>query len=180
MNLDGFVDVVGSDGYYKINKNGDVYSMPRLTLMKNGYLRPKKGAILKKRYCKGYVTCAMYFGEKRVYDRVHRMVAKAFISNPENKKEVNHIDGNKLNNCVDNLEWVNKKENMKHASENRLVRFGERHQNTKYDDMKVLTIYTMPANMRGKDIGKAIGVRAGQVNRIRSGEARAHLFHIKP
>ena len=59
--------------------------------------------------------------KKRCY--AHRLVATAYIENKDNKKEVNHIDGNKLNNCIDNLEWVNSSENKQHALENELRKF---------------------------------------------------------
>lgn len=59
--------------------------------------------------------------KKRCY--AHRLVAQAFIPNPQNKKEVNHIDGNKSNNYIDNLEWVTSSENKQHAIEYELRKF---------------------------------------------------------
>lgn len=71
---------------------------------------------------KGYLRVSI--GKQLMF--VHRLVAEKYIPNPDNKTQVNHKDGNKLNNCVDNLEWVSNQENRNHAINNGLHLIGEK------------------------------------------------------
>lgn len=75
----------------------------------------------------GYRKIVLCKNSKRVTMYVHIIVASIFIPNPENKKEVNHKDADKKNNCFDNLEWVTIKENKDHAVKNGLVKSGVTH-----------------------------------------------------
>lgn len=75
----------------------------------------------------GYAKTDLYKDGKRTCRRTHRLVGEAFIPNPENKPEINHKDGNKLNNNADNLEWVTRSENEKHAFDTGLARITENH-----------------------------------------------------
>lgn len=68
----------------------------------------------------GYVYVSLYYNKKSYIKTLHGLVAKTFIRNNNNNLEVNHIDGNKLNNSIDNLEWITHKDNIKHAWENKL------------------------------------------------------------
>lgn len=94
---------------YDLNNNYVIYD--------NGMIFSKKRGIFLKIHSdkKGYQVVGLTINGKQVTKRVHRLVANAFIPNPENKPQVNHIDKNKSNNDVSNLEWVTASENMIHA-----------------------------------------------------------------
>lgn len=64
---------------------------------------------------KGYLRVRIYFGKQRITCKVHRLVARAFIPNPSCLPQVNHVDGNKENNHVENLEWCSAHDNVSHA-----------------------------------------------------------------
>lgn len=80
-----------------------------------GIIINKKGKELKQQIQNGYAHCTLTYNKKIKRCNVHRLVAFAFIDNPENKPQVNHIDGNRVNNNVSNLEWCTAKENAIHA-----------------------------------------------------------------
>lgn len=105
-------DVVGYENYFMVSNLGNVFSK-------------RTGKILKQHINKqGRAGLATRIGGrhgKAVCFKIHRLVAEAFIANPENKKTVNHKDGNPLNNLVDNLEWATYSENMQHAFDTGLV-----------------------------------------------------------
>lgn len=101
-------DIVGYEGLYQVSNLGRVKSLPRATT--NGKILKVQVNRLNK-YC--YV--ALCRDNKKMFKRVHILVANAFLGANPNKLQVNHIDGNKENNNVYNLEYCTQSENMKHA-----------------------------------------------------------------
>ena len=85
-----------------------------------GKVKNLKGSILSFGISKGYQKVGLYSNNKRTNLYIHRLVAKAFIDNSENKPEVNHINGIKTDNRVGNLEWCTSSENKVHAYDNGL------------------------------------------------------------
>lgn len=109
-------DIKGYEGYYQVSNYGNVRSLDRF----DG-VHDRKGQLITPilKY-NGYLQVGLRKHSQRKYISVHRLVALHFLENPENKEQVNHIDCNKLNNHVDNLEWVTPKENQQHAKRNGL------------------------------------------------------------
>lgn len=93
---------------FLVTKDGRVFSE-----VTNKFLKPATDL-------SGYLRCAFKYNNKHTTFKVHRLVAECYIRNPLNKPQVNHKDGDKKNNKVDNLEWCTHQENMKHAIENGL------------------------------------------------------------
>lgn len=100
--------IAGFEGLYEVSNFGRVR---RIFCYGRPYIRPCKPKITKD----GYFESTLVKNNKPKCIRTHRLVAQAFCENPENKLEVNHIDGNKLNNHASNLEWCTSSENQKHA-----------------------------------------------------------------
>lgn len=99
----------------------------------------------------GYRSFNLTIGDKCKRCYAHRLVAIAYLPNPDNKKEVNHIDGNKDNNCIDNLAWVTSSENKIHAIQNELRRF--KHVYCFNSDKKLVAEY-----LNGQDAAAAVKV----------------------
>jgi|DEB19_MinimDraft_2_1074335.scaffolds.fasta_scaffold09126_2 hypothetical protein len=104
--------VVGFEDYFLISNMGNVFGLRSSKIIKTQvHKNGRENFSTRIGGRKGKVYCF----------KVHRLVAEAFISNPDNKRTVNHKDGNPLNNAVNNLEWHTQSENIRHAFDNGLI-----------------------------------------------------------
>jgi len=168
--LEVWKDVVGYEGYYKVSNIGNVKSLDRITnqgrringvnmkqfLSHNGY---KRVALAKDGLVKKY--------------QVHRLVAIAFIENEMLKPFINHVDENKTNNCVDNLQWVTSKENNNYGNHNRNVAIAQ--------SRKIKVIYsdnTYEVWESQSEFARNFGCSVSGVNLVLNGKNK-QLYGIK-
>jgi hypothetical protein len=147
---------------YQVDKQGNVYS-------KGKKLNPPK-------YTSGYYVQKIYLNGKYTRIGVHRMIAHVFIPNPQNKAFVNHINGIKTDNTVENLEWVTSHENHIHAMNLGLKAKGESHGCSKLKTEDVYKIKNMLKDgIPQRKISKLFNVGQSAITDINLGKTWKHL-----
>ena len=144
-------DVPDYEGLYQISNLGNVKSLKREVYDKFGKKYNKKERILKPGLSTGYFTINLCKNGVSKNYMIHKLVIESFIPNPENKPCVNHINGIKTDNRLENLEWVTYSENTKHAFKIGLQipskRVGENHNRSKLTNESVLYIRKHSSNV---------------------------------
>lgn len=143
------------------------------TMTKEDYIITKEGNVINKRKGnilkpqpngKGYLR--VWIGKKLFF--VHRLVAEQYVPNPENKPQVNHKDGNKLNNHYSNLEWVTNKENRTHAVKNNLHLCGSKCSWSKLNENDVISILSDKEHTN-KELAEKFNVSYTTITGIKNG-----------
>ncbi|HQW19024.1 MAG TPA: NUMOD4 domain-containing protein [Bacteroidia bacterium] len=162
INGEEWRDVVGHEGLYKISNCGRIKRCDIIKLSKKGVYYTSVGKMLKSTNMQGYRVTFLTKGSTCVCKRIARLVAEAFIPNPERKPQVNHIDMNRSNNHVSNLEWCTSKENINHAfknNKNRQIVRGERARPAKLNESQVVDIFNHVKNGKNpKELSLIYGV----------------------
>jgi len=128
-------EIKGFEGKYDVSNLGRVKSFQKETRRGQRILKPRNTP-------DGYPSCSLCKNGTVKRATVHRLVAEAFIPNPENKPEVNHINGIKTDNRIENLEWCTHQENIQHAFDSglKISPKGEGHYKSKFNNEQIAFI----------------------------------------
>ena len=163
-------DIIGYEGFYQVSNLGNVKSLFRIIQTGNNK-RSVKEKILKSninRY--GYVMVTISKFGKLYTHSVHRLVALAFISNPLNKPQINHINGIKTDNYLDNLEWNTVSENNQHSFDNglKIAVKGTQHYNSRFDKKSIIDIRN--SNLSENKLASIYCVNRATIGKIKRNE----------
>jgi hypothetical protein len=168
-------EIKGYEGLYQVSNLGRVKSLSKVKELYNGGLYNTKDKILTPRISNGYISVSLHKHNKGITKLIHRLVAEAFIPNPEGKPQVNHIDGNKTNNILSNLEWNTRSENIQHAFNTslKISQKGEVHGAAKLIEQDILIIRS--SNLSSKELAITYRVSHSLINKIKSREIWKHI-----
>lgn len=181
-NMEKWLDIHGYTGFYQVSDLGRVKSMPRTMISdKDGKRRTYEGQVITLVPTKdGYMKASLWINGECKRLSVHRLVADAFLENPEHLPVVNHRNGDKHCNEVTNLEWVTYSYNTAHAHRSGLVDTakGERHHKTTLTEKDVLKIYALAHSKKKtqKQIAEEFNTSVVTVSRIKNKQRWSHLF----
>ncbi|MBL5768239.1 HNH endonuclease [Bacillus sporothermodurans] len=173
-------DIKAYEGLYQVSNYGRVRSLDRMIWNKrNKSFYKAKGIILKgKRLKTNYIEVMLYDKQnnKREF-LIHRIVAEAFIPNPDNKPQVNHKNGVKHDNRDSNLEWVTRKENVNHALKKGLIKVGSKSTSSKLTEEQVIEIRALFGTKKYSfsELGRMFNVDGAGIGRIIKGQTWKHL-----
>jgi hypothetical protein len=176
--IEQWTPVAGYEGLYDVSTFGRVRSYYKP--FGRGSLTPTP-VIKKQTVCKvgkGYYVLTLAKDGKKTTHLVHRLVAGAFLPNPENKPHVNHKDGeHTLDNKIDNLEWATVKENADHAWENGLTNNrGSNNGMSRLDEAGICEIHTLlKTGMNQREVAEKVGVSRPLVSMISTGKRWKHV-----
>jgi hypothetical protein len=160
--------VVGFEGYYEVSNTGLIKRAKGKTIYKDGRIAFFSETILKPSINKkGYLTVYLSKNSKKYSITIHRIVAIAFINNFNNKPQVNHINCDKKDNSVSNLEWCTNSENQYHAVKNNLISHGELHLSAKLNNIKVIEIRELFKYKTTKELSFIYNVSISTINSIK-------------
>jgi len=167
--IEEWKDIVRYEGYYQVSNLGKVKSLGNEFSRKERLLKPSLQS-------KGYLTVVLQKNGIRNMVLVHRLVAEYFVSNPLNKPQVNHINGVKTDNNIENLEWVFHRENLDHAIKNNLTLKGEENRNSKLKDVDVVKIHSLlQKGITTKELSESYNVSYSTIDGIRTNRYWKHL-----
>lgn len=177
-------DVKDYEGAYQVSNLGRIRSLDRAAYYRGGRVKNIKGKIISSKVQDGRYPQVALFKEGILKGfRVHRLVADVFICNPENKTQVNHINGIKSDNRVENLEWNTPLENNTHAILNGLKSFdkmgrkGQENKRTNLTDLEAMEIYKLAIDkvMTQEKIADKYKVTRSVVNSIKRKDNWKHI-----
>ena len=169
-----WLPIIGYEEIYEVSNYGILRSLDRIVKYKNGKKCFHKGRIIKQSKDEdGYYIVSLCKNGDQITQKIARLVAIHFIPNLENKPEVNHKDGIKTNNRVNNLEWSTEKENSQHAHDLGLCPLQKREQNnnSKLTEQNIPKIFEMlKMGMTQKEIGNILGVTGSLIGCVKRKE----------
>jgi hypothetical protein len=171
--MEKFKKLKGYEGCYEISNLGRVKSLKRKGVPKDIF----KSTCTNPNH--GYIDIQLRLNNKVSTKKLHRLVAQTFLKNPLDLPVVNHKDGNKINNVLDNLEWCTHKENILHAHKMGLTNMcrGNNHHNIKIKVEDLCKVFNMKKEgFKNYEIAKIFDVNPATISKILKGKRQTNLL----